>query len=280
MKRVFLLFAIMMFSLYSFAEGEPKTNLYKSSQDFVSQMNDWRMGDYKRRVTENFLTLDFEGNMNMLSSFENTNPWGAGLRLGFEHKVRPSAISSRYTMGYGVQLGVNRYFGKDIKVGALGSHDLVKRDSYKSYTEIPLLLNFNWYYNFNRSSISLGVAAGVNFMLGERDLALDYVVVEEYFGMSTDNIEFADYVASKQQQEDNTVSLTHVRPTARAVLGYMVELSPDWRLRAQAGVEYQMQYEDKYSGYYIDKGYIEQFHEGTSKANITPFLSIGFAYSL
>ncbi len=279
MKRIFPLFAVLVFALQVFAEKEKQVDVYNNSTNVFSQMNDWRTGDYKRRVTENFITLDVEANMNMLSNFENTNPWGAGFRIGFEHKTRPSAISSRFTLGYGVQIGVSRYFGKDIKVEALGSHDLVKRDSYKSYTEIPLLLNFNWYYNFNRSSLSLGVAAGVNFMLGQRDLALDYVIVDEHYGISTDISQFSDYAASIQQ-DDNSVSLTHVRPTARVVLGYMMELSADWRIRMQAGVEYQMQYDDKYSGYYFDKGYIEQYHEGTSKANIAPFLSIGLGYSL
>jgi len=279
MKKIFLLFTALSLVLQSYAEKENKSNADNNAVSVFSKMNDWRTGDYRRRVSENIITLDAEANMNMLSNFENTNPWGAGFRIGFEHKMRPSSISSRFTIGYGLQLGVSRYFGKDIKVEALGSHDLIKRDAYKSYTEIPFLLNFNWYYNFNRSSISLGLSAGVNFMIGQRDLTLDYIYINEHFGISTDNEEFINYSASVQKDENN-VSLTHVRPTARVVLGYMTELSEDWRLRVQAGAEYKMQYDDKYSGYYLDKGYIEQYHEGTSKANLAPFLSIGLGYSL
>lgn len=279
MKRLTILFSVLFFAVQLFAEEYGNQETTSRSQTAFSQKSDWREGVYRRRVSENLISLDVEGVFNVVENLSETNPWGLGVRVGFEHKTRPSTISSRFTIGYGLQLGVSRYFGKDIKVEALGSHDLVKRDSYKSYTEIPLLLNFNWYYNFKRSCVSLGVSAGVNFMLGQRDVALDYVIMEEYFGIGTDNWEFADYVASKQQNS-NDVSLSHVRPTGRIVLGYMLELSEDWRFRVQTGVEYQMGYEDKYSGYYFNKGYISQYHEGTSQANITPFLSVGLAYSL
>ncbi|MBR1770083.1 MAG: hypothetical protein IJ748_06470 [Bacteroidales bacterium] len=277
MKRIITIFAIFLFAATSYAENDGRINTYTLNAS--SQSGDWREGIWHRRVKENFIFLDLEGTMNVVDKLKETNPFGAGFRVGFEHKTRPSTISSRYSIGFGLQMGVSRYFSSDIKVDALGSHDAVKRDSYKAYTEIPVLLNFNWYYNFERSAISLGLSAGVNLMLGQRDVSLDYVIVDEFFGMSVHNIEFEDYVASKQQDANN-VSLSHVRPTGRVVLGYMRELSQDWRLRIQAGVEYQMQYEDKYSGYFIDKGYIELYHEGTSAANINPFLSVGLGYSL
>lgn len=279
MKRITILFAVLLFAVQSFATQDEKPEQKNTDQTVYSQMNDWRDGVYRRRVKENLIFLDVEGVVNAVEDLFETDPWGLGVRVGFEHKTRPSTISSRFTIGYGLQLGVTRYFGKDIKVEALGSHDLVKRGAYKSYTEIPLMLNFNWYYNFKNSCISIGLSAGANFMLGQRDVALDYVVIEEFFGMSTDNYEFRDYEASIQQDANN-VSLTHIRPTGRVVLGYMTELSEDWRFRIQAGLEYQMGYDDKYSGYYLNTGYIKRYHEGISKDNFTPFLSVGLAYSL
>lgn len=279
MKRLVILLALSLFTIQSRAEKDPSKYTENQNSGVYSQMGDWREGIWNRKVKENYITLDFEVSPNMVSNLKQTNAWGGGIRAGFEHKTRPSTISSNFSIGYGFHIGLSRYFGKKINVEAVGSHDKIRRDSYKSYSEIPLMLDFNYYYNFGKNSASIGLSAGVNLMLGQRDVALDYVVVEEYFGMSTDNIEFEDYTASKQKDESN-VSITHVRPTGRINLGYMRELSENWRFRAQAGLEYQMKYEDKYSGYFNGSGYIEQFHEGTSKANVNPFFSVGLVYSL
>lgn len=266
----------LIFSVGANAEND---NVTTQTSPSFSQMNDWRVGNYRRKVKENYLTCDIDVIPVIAAGFSETNPWGAGVRFGYEHKTRPSSISSRFSIGYGGHIGISRYFGKDIEVSAVGNPNAITRDSYKSFTEIPIMLDFSWYYNFSRSSIALHLSAGINMLLGQRDATVtDFN--EEYFDQTAiDLLNNNGYVASVQN-EPNDVAISHIIPTFRAGLGYMYELSQDWRFRVQAGVEYQMGYEDDYSGYFLNTNYMPYYHKGTSPASLNPFVSVGFVYSL
>ncbi|MBQ9253803.1 MAG: hypothetical protein IJ213_03085 [Bacteroidales bacterium] len=282
MKKISIIFSVfcIALSLNAVAENnDVKTSQKDNSAPSYSQMNDWRIGNYRRKVKENFITLDVEAIPVITKELKDATAWGGGLRVGYEHKTRPSSISSRFSIGFGGHIGVDRYFGKDIKVSAIGNHNEIAKDKFKSYTEIPAMLDFNWYYNWNRNSFAIGVSAGANFLLGQRDVALkeltDTPAVLTRLGLNPEG-----YIASIQQDE-NEVSLTHVIPTARGLLTYMHEFSQDWRFRIQAGVEYQMKYKDEYKGFYLNgSDYLELYHKGDSPASLNPFVSVGLVYSL
>lgn len=268
MKKIFFLGAIFFIALFAGQTSQAK--------------GDWRKGIWNRDVSEHLVGVNIEAIPVITEAFKNTTPWAAGFNAGYEYKMRPSIIHNQVSFGFGGHLGVSRYFGKDINTTVVG-HQLDQRwDSYKSYTEIPLLLDLNMYLNFKRSNLFLGVSAGINFMMGERDASLNQIgpsstkeLEEQYllqFGKDVDIISI--------QLNDNNVSLTHVIPTFRAMLGYTYELSADWRLRFKAGVEYQMKYSDEYKGFHLDSDYYDYYHKHDSPAMLNPFVSVGFLYSL
>lgn len=243
---------------------------------------DWRKGIWNRDVAENLFSLNIEAVPVISDAFKPTTPWAAGFNLGYEYKMRPSIIHGKVTFGFGGHLGLSRYFGKDINTEALGADLEQLWDSYKSYTEIPILLNFNMYYNLKRSNIFVGISAGVNLMLGERDAALNQIGPS-----STAELE-AEYLAQfgnevniiSIQKSNNDISLTHVVPTFRFMVGYTYEFSQDWSLRIKAGAEYQMKYEDEYKGFHLDSDYYEFYHQHDSPQMLNPFISVGLVYSL
>jgi long-subunit fatty acid transport protein len=195
--------------------------------------------------------------------------------------MRPSIIHNKFSLGYGGHIGVTRYFGADIKTKFIGNNDEQTVDSYKSFTYIPVLLDINFYYNLKRSNIFLGIEAGCNIMLGQRDCHLKDGGIVRQINDTTFIVDNSDGVISVQQ-DANKVSVTRVIPTGRVMLGYMYELNQDFKIRAQVGVEYQMKYKDSFSGYYndADAGYIDSFHKGDQPAAIYPFATIGLVYSL
>lgn len=282
MKKASIILSMLClaFSWGAMAENDGKNiDINTNNTPVYSQMNDWRIGDYRRKVTENFISFDVEAMPVIATEFKETTPWAAGLRIGFEHKTRPSSISSRFSIGYGGHIGVNRYFGQEIEVSAIGNPNAIARDKFKSYTEIPAMLDFNWYYNFHRSNISLGLSAGVNILLGERDATVSEFDSIYVPSIMADALESLGYIASVQQNANNVV-VSHIIPTARVLLGYMFEMSQDWRLRIQAGMEYQMKYADEYKGMYLDTDYLEFYHKGDSPAALNPFVSVGLIYSI
>ncbi|MBP3253189.1 MAG: hypothetical protein IJ250_06835 [Bacteroidales bacterium] len=243
---------------------------------------DWRKGIYNRDVSENLLSVGVEAVPVITEAFSSTTPWALGFNAGFEHKMRPSIIHNKVSFGYGLHSGVTRYFGKHINTTAAGNELQQQWDKYKSYTQIPLMLDLNIYYNFSRSNIFAGVSAGVNFMLGERDARVDSIgpsitsELEDAYNLA--HGKDVDFISI--QLNENNVSLTHVIPTFRFHLGYVYEISPDLRLRAVAGIEYQMKYEDEYRGVHIDATYLTYYHQHNSPQMLNPFISLGISYSL
>lgn len=268
MKKLFIVCIVATVALTSGFTSEAK--------------GDWRSGIWNRDVSENLFSINIEAIPMMTEAYKNTTPWGAGFNAAFEHKMRPSIIHGKGSVGYGGHLGLTRYFGKGIDTHAEGANLNQTWDNYKSYTEIPAMLDVNFYLNFAKSNIFIGLSAGVNFMLGERDAALNQVGpsstadIEQSilysFGREVDVISI--------QKNQNNVSLTHIIPSFRLQLGYVRELSQDWKIRIAAGMEYQMKYSDEYKGFRIDADYYEMYHEHDSPAMMNPFVSVGFVYSL
>ena len=268
MKRKFVFGAILCIAL---------------SMSLTSQAKgDWRKGIWNRDVSEHLLNVNIEAVPVITEAFKTTTPWAAGFNAGYEYKMRPSIIHKKVSFGFGGHLGVTRFFGADISTTVIGNELSQSWDSYKSYTEVPLLLDFNAYFNFRRSNIFLGLSAGVNLMLGERDASLNQIgpsstkdledVYLQQFGKEIDIVSI--------QLNDNNLSLNHIIPTFRVMLGYTYELSQDWCLRIKAGIDYQMKYADEFKGFHLDSDYYEFYHSHDSPQMLNPFVSVGFVYSL
>ncbi|MGP1514836.1 MAG: hypothetical protein ACTTJH_02630 [Bacteroidales bacterium] len=243
---------------------------------------DWRKGIWNRDISEHLLCFNVETIPVLTEAFKSTTPWAFGFNTGYEYKIRPSIIHSRISFGFGGHFGVSRYFGSNINTTVIG-HELNQRwDSYKSFTEIPLLLDVNMYFNFKTSNIFIGVAGGINLMLGERDASLNQIgpsstseLERQYlvqFGKEVDIVSI--------QLNENNVSLNHIIPTFRAIVGYTYEFSQDWSMRIKVGVDYQMKYADEYKGFHLDSDYYEYYHRHDSPQMLNPFFSIGLLYSL
>ena len=209
------------------------------------------------------------------------NPHGSECKNS-TYKMRPSIIHNKISFGLGGHIGVSRYFGKSISTPVYG-HNLDQFwDHYKSYTEIPIMLDANVYWNFKRSNLFIGVSAGINLMLGQRDASLEMIDT-----INTKDFEDAYKLTHNKevdmisiQKDANNVALNHILLTFRGMIGYTYELSQDWSLRVKAGVEYQGKYSDEFKGYHIDSDYIDRYHNEDSPSMLNPFFSIGIVYSL
>lgn len=279
MRRLTTIFTIICVVLATSVKSENNNKKEQNKEQSFSTMNDWRKGIWNRDVKENLLIINCEAMPQISKAYKNTTPIGCGLTFGFEHKTRPSIIHGKGSFGFGGFVGVSRYFGKDIKITASGSHNEKNFDKYKSFTYIPVMLSANIYYNFSHSNIFMGIQAGCNIMLGQKDCHLKDGGIPRKINDTTIVIDNSDNIISIQK-DDNKVSLTRVIPTGRALIGYMYEFNQDFRIRFQAGVEYQMKYNDEFKGYSDNSGYLDIYHKGEQPANICPFVSIGMVYSL
>lgn len=281
-KHLIILWSVL--SLINICDLRAEDNGDLSCNNSLSGISagDWREGIWNRDVSENLIIINAEAIPVISSVFKPTTPWGLGFTAGFEHKMRPSIIHGKVTFGYGIHSGVTRFFGKRINVSAHGNEVEQTWDKYKSYTDIPVLLDLNMYYNKKRSNLFIGISAGINLMIGERDAAIynDDASVAEGAGNIAQlaNEKNADIVSI--QITDNNLSLNHVIPTFRLQVGYMYELTQDLRLRFQAGIDYQMKYFDEYKGLRVNENYISIYHQHDSPAMLSPFVTIGLVYSL
>ena len=124
------------------------------------------------------------------------------------------------------------------------------------------MLTANLHYDFKRTSIYLGVDAGANLMIGEKDFEKDGAI---FLQKNTDELRITRFV-----------------PSAKVKFGMTQELSPVIKLRFQAGVQYEMGYDDDYNGVYFNGGFDPDLKK-TSFGNddsIDPFAEIGIVFSL
>ena len=213
------------------------------------KLPDWRDGHWRRNVPEHLISVNVNGAYTISDGYTTTNPFAVGATLAYQYKMRHWKVNSHFTTSFGGYSGVLYYRGASI-------------DRYKSYTLVPFMLEANLHYDFNRTSIYLGVDAGANMMIGFKDFEQDGGVhIQKNFG---------------------EIKVSRFIPSAKAKLGFMQEIGPMLKLRFAAGIQYQMGYKDDFDGVYRNGGYYpeESVTDLEVKAQMDPFAEIGLVISL
>ncbi|MBP1629560.1 MAG: hypothetical protein H6Q15_453 [Bacteroidetes bacterium] len=188
---------------------------------FSVSADDWRTGRYMNPVPEYLLSVNLDGKM-MMGKNADLNPWGYGFSVEYLYKTgrkRNMVVSTAH--GFGGKIGMSYFRGTDIPKDAVGSNNPVIFDQYKSFNYVPIMLSYNLFITHKRSHYILGVDAGINLMIRERDYADSTIT---YFN------------------GENEIKLTRVLPSFSAYFGYMYELSPNLRLKGKVGMDYTMGY--------------------------------------
>lgn len=225
---------------------------------------DWRVGKWRKNIPEHLILLNAYSTPVITEYYSNTTPFGIGFTAGYQYRTRPWKLQPSVSAGFGLNTGLVYYPGKSIRQEAQNATNTdfsMTIGEYKSHSFIPVLLSANLYFNVKRTNIFLGLEAGINVMIGEKD------------------IETTPGMVSIQMNTDE-LKVTRVVPTARAALGFMQEISPNFRFRMQAGVLYEHPYHDKYKGLMVNGGYRDYYHEADNELSLDPFVEIGIAYSL
>ena len=263
MKRIITIVAFLALFGSANATNNSKYNS-KESNSIKSEIKfpDWREGQWKRNVPEHLLSVNIAGSYTITPNYVNTNPFGAGLTLGYQYKTRGWKLNPQFTTSFGGYSGVLFYRGASVERNAEGARHEIIIDRLKTYTYVPLMLNANIHYDFNKTSIYLGVDAGVNMMIGEKDFEQESII----------------YI----QKNFDEIKVTRFVPTAKAKLGFMQEVSPNIRLKFNAGISYEMGYKDDFNGAYINGGFVESVEMTDLKQadSIDPFAEFGLVISL
>ena len=192
-----------------------------------------------------------------------TNPWSIGFNVGYENRIRPYNKNNQVSLGWGVHSGVQIYPGLSIKHNATGAQEEVEFGNYRTYGYIPLMVSASMYITTRpTASFFLQLAGGGNMLLGQRDFA------------SGENLIYV------QKDPANSVKLSHFIPSARFLIGFMTELTPNIRFRGSFGVQYEMGYSDEYKGYYLNGGYIERETVFSNDPTFSTVVELGLAFSL
>lgn len=263
MKRIITIVAFLALFGSANATNNSKYNSTESNS-IKSEIKfpDWREGQWKRNVPEHLLSVNIAGSYTITPNYVNTNPFGAGLTLGYQYKTRGWKLNPQFTTSFGGYSGVLFYRGASVERNAEGARHEIIIDRLKTYTYVPLMLNANIHYDFNKTSIYLGVDAGVNMMIGEKDFEQESII----------------YI----QKNFDEIKVTRFVPTAKAKLGFMQEVSPNIRLKFNAGISYEMGYKDDFNGAYINGGFVESVEMTDLKQadSIDPFAEFGLVISL
>lgn len=260
-------FITMVACLAVFAQANATT---KEEKDVVNTLNtkseiklpDWRDGHWRRNVPEHLISVNVNGAYTISDGYTTTNPFAVGATLAYQYKMRHWKVNSHFTTSFGGYSGVLYYRGASVERTAEGARHDISIDRYKSYTLVPFMLEANLHYDFNRTSIYLGVDAGANMMIGFKDF-------EQYGGV---------YI----QKNFGEIKVSRFIPSAKAKLGFMQEIGPMLKLRFAAGIQYQMGYKDDFDGVYRNGGYYpeESVTDLEVKAQMDPFAEIGLVISL
>ncbi len=263
MKRIVTLVALLSIVGCAFAGGKTENN-FTASPDAKGDIvkTDWRNGRWQRNVPEHLLNINLNGAYVISSGYKNLTPFGVGLTAGYLYKARHWSFAPHFAVSYGGYLGAVYYRGATVKRDAQGARHEVVTDRYKSHTNIPFMLNVNLHYDFNKTSIYLGLDAGVNMMIGEKDF------------------ESADTVFIQKNTDE--LRITRFVPTAKAKLGFTQEFTPSIKMRVQAGVQYELGYKDDFNGVYYNGGYFPEVGKTDLKheASLDPFVEVGLVISL
>lgn len=233
-----------------------------SINTFAQQGGDWRTGKWHKDFAEHLMTVNATSNQ-FATSQNVTNPWSIGFNVGYQNRIRPYYKHNKVSFGWGIYSGLIYYPGVTISHNAVGAEDEVDFNSYKSFAQIPLMANALMYITTSSStSMFFELAAGGNIMLGQKDFAID----ENYV-----------YV---QKDPDNSVKVSHFVPTARFMIGFMAELSPNLRFRGSFGAQYELGYKETYSGILIDDSFDKVENVLSCDPSISTVIELGIAYSL
>ncbi len=263
MKRIITIAALLM--IFNSANATTNSrNDFSNSNSTKSEIKypDWRNAQWNRHVPEHLLSVNIAGSYTITQNYVNTNPFSAGLTLAYQYKLRHWKTNPNFTTSFGGYSGVLFFRGASVERNAEGARHEIIIDRFKSYTYVPLMLNANIHYNIKNTSIYLGIDAGVNMMIGEKDFELDNVI----------------YI----QKNFDEIKVTRFIPTAKAKLGFMQDITPRFKLKFHAGVAYEMGYKDDFNGAYINGGFDESIEmtDLEHAASLDPFAEFGLVISL
>ncbi len=270
MRRIITVIALL--SMITSAQAENKTakefskTANQNSETPIYRTDvaktDWRSGKWRRNVPEHLLTVGIGGTYTINAGAKTTNPFGVGATVAYQYKMRNWKINSHFTTSFGGYTGILYYRGASVVRTAEGARHDVIFDRYKSHAVVPLMLSANLHYDFNKTTIFLGVDAGANMIIGERDYEKDGVI----------------YV----QKNVDELRITRFLPSARGKIGFMQEFSPSIKLKFQAGVQYEMGHKDDFNGAFANGGYDKDVvaTDLERAAAIDPFAEIGLVISL
>lgn len=228
---------------------------------------DWRKGRYLHTVPEYLVSVNTHAKM-VMGDNAMLNPWGYGFTLEYLYKTgRPKDMLVSVAHGVGGHLGLSYFPGLVITQEAIGAYNPIRFDKFNSYNYMPIMATYNLFITTGLSHFIIGIDAGVNMMIRERD-----------------NKE-GNYV-SFHDSELNALEITRFLPSFSGYLGYSYELSTNFRLKAKVGVDYIMGYE--YDGYREEYSLNEdgtvtsKIFRGhmTASGLLNLSASIGVAYSL
>ncbi len=263
MKRIITFVALL--SIFSSAYAGTGFGKETAKADLAKQeikYTDWRSGQWRRNVPEHLLSVNIGGMPVISAGYKNTTPFAFGLTAGYQYKMRHWKVNPNFTASWGGYTGVWYYRGAAVKRVAEGARHEIITDRYKSHTYIPLMLNANLHYDFKHTSIYIGIDVGANLMIGEKDFEKDDAIFI--------------------QKNIDELRITRFVPAANVKLGMTQELSPMIKLRFQAGVQYEMGYDDDYNGMYYNGGFNPEVSKTSFKNDdsINPFAEIGIVFSL
>ncbi|MBR5253669.1 MAG: hypothetical protein IKV46_01340 [Bacteroidales bacterium] len=229
---------------------------------FAQRGGDWRTGKWHRNFPENLLNVHVSSNQ-IATQQSFTNPWSVGVTVGYENRIRPYNKTNKGSLAWGFHTGVQVYPGLGINHNATGANEEVEFGRYKTYTYIPLMASASIYVTTRpTASLFFQLAAGGNLLLGQRDFAVGENLI---------------YV---QKDPSNSIKASHFIPSARFLIGFMTELSPNLRFRGSFGIQGELGYTDTYQGRYVNDGYIAGEKVFSNDPALSTVVELGFAFSL
>ncbi|MBP6429150.1 MAG: hypothetical protein KA273_02000 [Bacteroidales bacterium] len=225
---------------------------------------DWRRGNYMDAPPEYFVMLNLDGNM-MMGQNADLNPIGYGFTVGYQYKTGRKKGFTTTAHGLGGYLGYTYHRGSNFNVEPIGTPYSLTFSKYNSFGYVPVMLSYNFYITKNRMHYFLGLDAGIQIMIREKDYKNELI---SYYNA------------------ENEIKITHVLPSAKAYFGGMYELNRDIRLRAQVGVEYVggHTYDAMTPFYYRNQAgraiLVESSGKITTQGLLNVSASVGVVYSL
>ncbi|MDR0970979.1 MAG: hypothetical protein LBM25_01165 [Bacteroidales bacterium] len=245
MKRVIIFFFVSFVALSLFSQ-------------------DWRRAKYMMPVPEYLVSLNVGGKM-MLGENADLNPWGMGFNASYQYKTGKKEGLLTVGHGFGGSIGLTYFPGKSVRLESIGLPWDSKFTSYYSFSYVPIMLSYNFYLIHNNANFFIGIDAGVQMMIREKDYK--NTIISYYVGT-------------------NDIAITHFLPSGSLYLGCMYEISTNWRIQARVGAEYVHGYTfDATTPFYyrdIDGNYVQSSSFGKLKTKplLNVFASVGVTYSL